>query len=102
MESSRSPVGVKLGEMKKYVKMPFWKICWNPVGILLDSRSPVGIGGGVISTGKRCGKDIFFWSVGVSGVLVLAKKLVIFCTGCNHLGRAIGCIGELSSGAHCW
>ena len=25
---------------------------WNPVGILLDSRSPVGVGGGVISTGS--------------------------------------------------
>ena len=37
--------------MKKYVKMPFWKFCWNPVGILLDSQSPVGIDGGVISTG---------------------------------------------------
>ena len=27
----------------------------NPVGILLDSRSPVGIGGGVISTAKSLG-----------------------------------------------
>ncbi|EDR07055.1 uncharacterized protein LACBIDRAFT_299388 [Laccaria bicolor S238N-H82] len=29
--------------------MPFWKFCQNPVGILLESWSPVGIGGGVIS-----------------------------------------------------
>ena len=29
-----SLVGVQLGEMKKYVKMPFWKFCWNPVGIV--------------------------------------------------------------------
>ena len=45
LESHGSPVG---REMKKYVKMPFEKFCWNPVGILLDSRSLVGIGGGVI------------------------------------------------------
>ena len=32
--------------------MLFWKICWNPVGILLDSGSLVGIQVGVISTGS--------------------------------------------------
>ena len=36
-ESSRSPFG---GNEKKYVKIPLWKFCWNPVGI----------GGEVIST----------------------------------------------------
>ena len=34
--------------MKKYVKMPFWKFCWNSVGI----------GGGVISTGTSCQREL--------------------------------------------
>ena len=40
--------------MEKYLKIAFLEILLessrNPVGILLDSQSPVGIGGGVIST----------------------------------------------------
>ena len=54
---------------------------------------------------KRWGKNIFFWSVGVLGVLVPTKNLSFLCTCCDHfhiLGRAVRCIGELGGGAHCW
>ena len=59
--------------MKKYVKMPFWKFCWNPVGI----------GGGVISTGYSWG-----WAV-VCGCCVVVGGCWVSLRG-THLNNLDG------------
>ena len=43
---------------------------------------------------KRGGKDIFFWSVGVSGVLIPAKNLSFFCTCCNQVSSVVVTVGD--------